>query len=393
MSLFRQIGAVVAMNVRSIPARLGTSSVVVIGIAGVVGVIVSVFAMTQGLTRALADTGRPDRAIVLRGGSNNEVASTLSIDAVATIRDAPGIARTPEGKPAATAEMLASVVLPRKEDETTAPVMVRGVDPESSVVRPEIVLVEGRIFRPGLREMIVGRGAQAEFEGLEIGDRVALRDGQWTVVGVFESGGDAHESRLLADAATLMSAYQRPVVNSMTVLLESEAAFDDFKAALTADPTLSVAVERELDYYVRQSDQAGNFFNMVARVVGGIMALGALFGALNTMYSAVSARAVEIATLRAIGFGAGGVVISVLVESLVLALVGALIGAAVAWALFSGNVVSMGNTIGSMVFEMRVTPALLGVGIAWACTVGFLGGLFPAVRAARLPVATALRAI
>jgi putative ABC transport system permease protein len=393
MSVFRQIGAVVGMNLRTIPSRLGTSSVVVIGIAGVVGVVVSIFGMNRSLGQALVDSGRPNRAVVLRNGSDGEGSSTLLVDAIATIKDAPGVARTPKGDAAATADMLTTANFKRRKDGTTAGLPIRGVEPQSFFVRPELKLVDGRLFNAGLRELIVGRGAQKEFSGLDIGDHVSLRNSQWTVVGVFESGGDVNESRVLADEATLMSAYGRTAASSVTVLLNSESSFDEFKQALTTNPTLSVSVERENDYYLRQSKNATTFFGFVATFVGGVMALGAVFAALNTMYSAVSARVVEIATLRAIGFGASGVVISVLVESLGLALLGALIGAGVAWALFGGNTISLGNGTSSLVFQMRVTPALLGVGIAWAFAVGLIGGLFPAWRAARLPVATALRAL
>ena len=393
MSMLKQIVAVTLMNVRSIPRRVGSSCVVVIGIAGVVGVIVSVFGMTRSLSQAVLDTGSPDRAIVLRGGATSDVASTLLVDAVATIKDAPGIARTADGEAAVSAEMVAAVNLLRKEDGTRAGISVRGVGKQGFAVRPQVEIVEGRVFRPGLREAIVGRAAHAEFQGLEIGDEIALRDSRWTVVGVFASGGDSLESSVLTDADTLLSAYQRTAVNSVTVRLESPAAFDEFKAALTTNPTLSVTVEREPDYYRRRSEDATDIFELVTTFVGGIMALGALFAALNTMYSAVSARTVEIATLRALGFGSAGVVVSVLTESLLLALIGALLGAAVSWALFNGNAVSLGGGVSSLVFQMRITPALLGLGVAWACTLGLLGGLFPAVRAARLPVATALRAI
>jgi putative ABC transport system permease protein len=330
---------------------------------------------------------------VLRSGASNETGSTLLVDAIATIKDAPGIARTPKGDAAATAETLVAVNMRRKEDDTRAGVSVRGVEPVSWTVRPELKLVEGRMFRPGLREAIVGRGANAEFEGLEIGNQVALRDSQWTVVGMFESGGDAQESRLLVDEATLLSAYQRTGANSVVALLESEAAFDEFKTALTTNPTLSVSVERETDYYARQSKSINQLLDFVTYFVGGIMGLGALFAALNTMYSAVSTRAVEIATLRAVGFGSGGVAISVLAESLLLALFGAVIGAGVSWLMFGGNTFAMGNGTSSLVVKMQITPALLAVGVVWAVTVGFLGGLFPALRAARLPVATALRAV
>jgi putative ABC transport system permease protein len=210
---------------------------------------------------------------------------------------------------------------------------------------------------------------------------------------VFESGGDANESSLLADAATLLSAYQRTAVNSVTVRLDSAAAFDELKTALTTNPTLSVSVERENDFYRRESEEAGQIFGLVGVAVGIFMGLGAIFAALNTMYSAVSARAREIATLRAIGFGASGVVVSVLVEALVLSLAGALLGAAISWLLFNGNTVSLGGGVSSIIFKMQVTPALLGAGVLLACGVAFIGGLFPAVRAARLPVATALRAV
>jgi len=393
MSVFRQIGAVVGMNLQSIPRRLGSSSVVVIGIAGVVGVVVSIFGMNRSLGQALVDAGRPNRAVVLRNGSDGEASSTLLVDAIATIKDAPGVARTPKGDAAATADMITTANFKRRKDGSAAGLPIRGVEPQAFFVRPEIKLVDGRLFNPGLRELIVGRAAQKEFGGLDIGDHLSLRNSQWTVVGVFESGGDVNESRVLADQATLLSAYGRTAASSVTVLLSSEASFDEFKQALTTNPTLSVSVERENDYYLRQSKNATTFFGFVATFVGGIMALGALFAALNTMYSAVSTRVVEIATLRAIGFGATGVVISVLVESLGLALLGAVIGAGVAWALFGGNTISLGNTTSSLVFQMQVTPALLGVGVAWAFGVGLIGGLFPAVRAARLPVATALRAV
>jgi len=393
MSVFQQIGAVVGMNMQSIPRRLGTSCVVVIGIAGVVGVVVSIFGMNRSLGEALVDSGRPNRAVVLRNGSDGEGSSTLLTDAVATIKDAPGVARTPRGDAAATADMITTANFKRRKDGSAAGLPVRGVEPQAFFVRPEIRLVDGRLFNPGLRELIVGRAAQKEFSGLDIGDHISLRNSQWTVVGVFESGGDVNESRVLADQATLMSAYGRTATSSVTVLLTSESAFDEFKQALTTNPTLSVSVERENDYYLRQSKNATTFFGFVATFVGGVMALGALFAALNTMYSAVSTRVVEIATLRAIGFGATGVVTSVLVESLSLALLGALLGAGVAWALFSGNTISLGNATSSLVFQMHVTPSLLGVGIAWALVVGLVGGLFPAWRAARLPVATALRAV
>jgi putative ABC transport system permease protein len=345
------------------------------------------------MSQTVLAAGSPDRAIVLRSGATSEFASTLLIDAVATIMDAPGIGRTPEGDAVASAEMVTAVNMLRKESGTRAGVSIRGVGEQGFAVRPEIELIEGRIFEPGLREIIVGRGAQAEFAGLAVGDEVALRDSRWKVVGVYASGGNIFESGILTDSATLRSAYQRTAVNSLTVRLASPAAFDEFKTALTTDPTLSVTVERELDYYGRQSENASRFFGFVTTFVSGIMALGALFAALNTMYSAVSTRGVEIATLRAIGFGASGVVVSVLAEALLLSFLGAVLGAGVAWALFGGNEIAMGGNGGTLVFSLDLTPELLGLGVVLACSLGFLGAVLPAVGAARLPVATALRAL
>jgi putative ABC transport system permease protein len=393
MSVLSQMAAVTSLNVRGMPRRIGTSCVVVIGIAGVVGVLVSVFGMTRAMSHTVLATGSPERAIVLRGGATAEVASSLPMSAVATIVDAPGVARTPDGDAVASAEMLTAVNVLRKENGSRSGLIVRGVGPQAQAVRPELELVEGRMFEPGLREVIVGRGARAQFAALEIGDEIPLREGRWKVVGVFASGGNIFESSLLTDASTLLSAYQRTLVNGVTVRLESPAAFDEFKAALTTDPTLSVSVEREVDYYGRQSQNAGRFFGFVTTFVSGIMALGALFAALNTMYAAVSTRAVEIATLRALGFGAAGVVASVLAEALLLSLAGALIGSAVSWALFGGNEISLGGNGGTIIFSLDITPELLAIGVLLACALGLLGALLPAVRAARLPVATALRAL
>lgn len=391
--MFKQIVSVTAMNLRSVPQRIGSSSVIVVGIAGVVAVILSIFGLTRSLSDAVLATGSPDRAIVLRAGATGEFSSTLLADAVATIKDAPGIARAADGTPAATANFVAAVNLFRKEDAARAGLAVRGVDPAVVAVRPEMKIVSGRSFTPGLHELIVGRSALEEFRNVAIGDEVVLRDGPWTVVGVFESGRDATESSLMADAATLLSAYQRTAVNSVTVRLASEGAFEELKTALTTNPTLSVSVERETDFYRRESQDANQVFGLVGIAVGVFMGLGAIFAALNTMYSAVSVRTREIATLRAIGFGAGGVIVSVLVEALILALIGAAVGGSIAWLLFNGNSVALGDSTGSIVFQMQVTPTLLLLGVLLACSVGLIGGLLPALRAARLPVAAALRAV
>jgi putative ABC transport system permease protein len=388
--MLKQIVAVTALNVRGIKQRLVGSSVIVVGIMSVVGVLVSVLTMAGSLSGTLLAAGHAERAIVLRAGANAEGASTLSVDAAATIAGAPGVARAANGDPAATADILVPANFTRRSDGSIAALSVRGVS-DLHGVRPEIELVEGRLFSAGLRELIVGRNAQRAFGGIEIGDRVALRDSEWTIVGVYRSG-DVAESGMLTDAATLQSAYQRAVFNSVTVRLESADSFDAFKTALTTNPSLSVDVFREPDYFAQQTEDLSGLFFFVTYIVTGIMAAGALVGAINTMYSAVSTRRLEIATLRAIGFGASGVIVSVLAEAVLLALLGACAGATISWLLFSGDTISLGGGQGSLVTELTITPATLVTGVVWAVTAGFLGGLFPALRAARLPVATALRA-
>lgn len=273
---------------------------------------------------------------------------------------------------------------------------LRGVGPKIQAVRPELKILKGRMFSPAVNEIIVGKSAHAQFRGLEIGDRITTRGATWTVVGIFASGGDSHESELLADAETVNSADRRGGFSSVTVMLESPAAFQRFKDSLTSNPALAVDVHKEREYYERQSKTISKVISVIAYVVGGIMAVGAIFGALNTMYSAVSSRLREIATLRAIGFGSTAMVLSVLAEALLLALIGGAIGAVLAWLFFNGHVVSTssgGAAAGQLVFELSVSPQLITIGVVWACVIGLIGGLFPAVRAARLPVATALRAV
>lgn len=396
MRTFRQIGAVVAMNLKSLPQRAKTSLVIVIGIAGVVAVLISVLSLSTGLADALTATGRPDRAIVLHKQSISEVGSSIPREAVFTILEEPGIARDAAGKPIASAEMLAAINLPRRDNGALGALTLRGVSPQALELRPEIHLVAGRMFRPGLRELIAGQAAQERYKGLEVGGRVRFGDNEWRVVGAFSSGGGAHDSELLADANTVLSAYQRTTFNSITVKLDGPGALARLTRAIAKDSTLPVIVRNETAYYEQQSHTFARVLAVIAHVVGVIMAVGAVFAALNTMYSAVSARSMEIATLRAIGFGAAAVVASVIVEALLLALVGAAIGAGIAWLAFNGNTVStIGGVQGlaQVVFHLRIGGALIATGIVWACAVGLIGGLLPAIRAARLPVATALRAV
>jgi putative ABC transport system permease protein len=392
MKTLRQIGSVTSMNLRSLPQRLGTSLVIVIGIAGVVAVLVSVLAMSTGMLRTMENAGRDDRAIVMRTGSQAEATSALALEATRLVGDAPGIKRDADGKPILSAEAMRLVTMQRKEDGTEANVLMRGVGPKVRVLRPEIAIVQGRMFEPALAEIVVGEAAHREFKGLDVGDVVRSRGANWTVVGIFATG-DAHESELLTDVDALNSVERRTGYQSVTVQLESPRAFQQFKDALTSNPALSVDVWREREYYAEQSRRMGQIITIVAYVVGGIMAIGAVFSALNTMYSAVSARVREIATLRALGFGATAMVISVLVEAVILALLGGALGALIAWIFFNGHTVSTTTGVSHLVFDLTVSPGLVTTGIVWACAIGLIGGLFPAVRAARLPVATALRAV
>jgi putative ABC transport system permease protein len=393
MRAIRQALAITTINLQSIPQRIGTSLVICVGIAGVVAVFTTVLAMANGLKSTLANAARDDRAIVLRSGSLAEALSTVSREDLIAIESAPGIRRTVEGKPAVSAEVLLSVNLPRRSDGQLSALSVRGLTALATDVRPEIQLTEGRMFAAGIHEIVVGKSANEQFAHLNIGDAAKFHSSDWKVVGRFASNGDVHESEVLTDATTLMSAAQRTVFSSATVALDSPAAFDAFKEALLHDPTLKVDVQRETDYYAAQSKQVAALLEVVATTVGAIMAIGALFGALNTMYSAVSTRAVEIATLRAIGFGALPVVVSVLAEALLLALVGAATGGAIAWLLFNGNAFSTGGALGQVAVRLHVGLPLIAGGMLWAVTIGLIGGLFPAIRAARMSISDALRVV
>ena len=391
--MFKQFWAVSLMSLQTLPQRLGASSVIVVGIAGVVAVLVSVLAMGAGFRHTLADGGRADRAIVLRGGSDAELSSNLTRSDVDTIGNAPGIAKDAEGKALLSNELVTVVNIPKIDTGSDANVTLRGVGLRLTQVRPELTITAGRMFQPAVRELIAGVGAAKQFRGLTPGSVLHFRNADWTVTGVFTSNGDIHESELLADVDTVGSATQRSGYSSAIALLTSAAAFTEFKDALTTDPQLKVDVQREPDYYAAQSKGLSKAINVVGNTVAVIMAIGAVFGALNSMYSAVAARGMEIATLRAIGFGALPVLLSVMLEAVTLSLLGGLIGAALAWMMFNGHSVStLGGAFAQVVFKLTVTRTLIITGIVWACIIGGVGGLFPALRAARLSVAEALRA-
>lgn len=394
MRALKQIAAVTLLNLRSVPQRLGASSVIVIGIAGVVGVLVSILAMVGGLSQMMYRTARADRAIVVSTGASFETLSNIAREAAEAIVDAPGIKHGADTKPMASAEALAIVRLPLKRSGHSGNVALRGVGEAGFAVHPEIHLVEGRLFGSAVREVIVGRSLQRQFEDIKLGRQLLLRGAGWTVVGVFESHGDPHEAEMITGVETLQSAFERNTFQSVSVLLESADAFAEFKAALTSNPALAVDAMRDADYYRQQSAGFSRLLSVVAYLIGGIMAVGAVFGALNAMYSAVSTRTVEIATLRVLGFGASAVVVSVFAEAMLLALLGGAIGGCLAWLLFNGHAVSTnGGGLTQLSVPLALDLRLIGIGVLWACLIGMVGAAFPAVRAARAPLAAALRGI
>ena len=388
----RQTLAVTHIGISSLPQRWGASSVIIIGIAGVVGVLVAMLAMGEGFKATLNRTGSDDSAIILRGGSQSETNSVITREQVPLISSLAGIARGADGKPLVSAEASQVVNMVTKADGTDANAQLRGVGDTGWTLRPQIKLIEGRKFNPGMRELVVGKGAQRQYVGLDVGKQVELANQQWTIVGAFESG-DSYESELWSDTETLSSTYQRTSFQSVTVKLDGKDGFKQLKAAMAADPRLKLDVQTTRDYYGKQSEGLTKVISILGTVVGTIMAIGAVFGALNTMYAAVAGRAREIATMRALGFRGLPVVVAVMLETMLLALLGGILGAAVAWLLFNGYSVStLGSNFSQVMFQFRVSPELIWNGMKWALGIGLVGGLFPALRAARLPVTEALRA-
>lgn len=389
----RQTWEVTKVGLATLTQRLGSSSVIVVGIAGVVGVLVAMLAMSDGFAETLRSTGNDHTAIVLRGGSQAELNSILDRDSANVVMQGPGVKKAASGKPVASGELVVVANLPRKGDPNSdSNVPIRGVSEDVWSLRDQVKIIEGRTFKPGLRELIVGKGAKGQFEGLDVGKSIRLAGQTWTIVGAFESH-DALESELWGDTQSVASAYRRgSSVQSVTVLLDSPKAFDTFKAALVADPRLKVDVTTTREYFSKQSEGLTKVLRAVGITVGIIMAIGAVFGALNTMFAAIQARAREIATLRAIGFRGLPVVVSVMLETMLLALLGGVIGAGIVWIIFNGYTAStLGANFSQVVFRFRVSTELLWTGIKWALAIGFIGGLFPALRAARVPVTTALR--
>lgn len=395
MNWLSQILSVSLYSLRSITQRKGASLAAAIGIAGVVAVFVGVFSIAAGFQAAMSIQGAEDVAIVLRSGADSEMSSGLTREETRLIADAPGVRRQ-DGNPVASAELFVMINLPKRSTGTDANVPLRGVGPEATAIRDDFEIVAGRMFSPGRNEVIAGVGAARAFAGLDVGNTIPVGQSVWEVVGIFQGGSGSAESEIWSDAAVLQPAYNRgDSFQSVIAKLETPKDFVQFKDALDADPRLEVKVRSQAEFLADQSTQLTGFIQQIGFSITALMALGALFGALNTMYSAVAARTREIATLRALGFGASPIILSVVFESLVLALAGGASGAALAYFALDGFQTSTINwqTFSQVAFSFTVTPELLMSAIAWAAGIGLLGGLFPAIRAARMPIATALREV
>ena len=390
--MLRETFAITDISVRSIPERWAPSLVIVIGLAGVVAVFTALLAMAAGFESTLKATGNPDDAIILRGGSDAELNSAFDRDSTDLIKQEPGIRPGADGKPLASAELMVIAELVRKDDvKSGANVTLRGVEPAAFVLRPQLKIVNGRNFTPGLRELIVGRGVLKQFQGANIGQTLRMRGSEWQVVGEFESG-DSHESEMWADINVARSTFGRLGASSVLVALDGPDGLERLRAAVAAEPRLSLDVLREQDYFSSQTKQFRATIGVLAGVVTVIMGLGAVFAALNSMYAAVAARGKEIATLRALGFGGLPVVVSVMLEALLLAVAGAVLGALLAYLLFNNlSVATLGQNFTQVVFSFKVTPQLVVRGLIIALIIGMVGGFLPALRAARLPVTTSLR--
>ena len=392
MSGINQIAAVTWLNLRNLPQRVGSSVVAVVGVAAVVLVFAAVLSMAKGFERTMIAAGADDTAIIMRSGSTSELNSGLSNEQVLIVADAPGVLK--DGDTAIlSAELYVIVDVKKKSTNTDANVPFRGVQPAAFDVRNGVRLVEGRMFEEGKNEILVGRSAQQEFAGLETGAAIRFGQSTWQIVGVFEANGGVAESELWTDVRVLQGAYRRGnSFQSVRVRLKSTDSLAELKSALEEDPRIDPDVMTEKEYYSSQAEPLSRFIRLIGYPLTFLMAIGAIFGALNSMYSSVSVRGKEIATLRALGFGPLSVLISTMVESTLLALLGGLVGGALAYLVFNGFQVStLGASFSQVVFDFAVTPELLVDGLKAALIIGAVGGLFPAIRAARLPVAQALR--
>jgi putative ABC transport system permease protein len=393
VDFIKQTLAVTLLNLRTIPQRFGSSGVAIVGIAGVVIVLVSVLSIAQGFSAAMEQSGSPVRALVMRSGADSEMTSGLGPTEVDIIKQAPGLRRDAQ-TPIASAELYVIIDIPKIGTNTPANVPMRGVEPTATAVREEFSIVEGRMFEFGTNEVIVGRGASVNFQGLTLGNTIQSGQNKWQVVGVFETDGSVAETEIWLDSRVLQGAFRRGnTYQTVLARLDSSQTFDTFRDWLTTNPQVNVQVRRETDYYAQQSRALNSLIRGVGFGIAALMGIGAVFGAILTMYTAVSTRSREIATLRALGFNTTSVLVSVLSESLALAAIGGALGGVLAYVAFNGYQTSTMNfsTFSQVAFAFQVTPQLLGMGLTYALIMGLIGGLFPALRAARLPIPSALR--
>ena len=387
MTFMKQTIALTMTGLRGISERRGSSLVTVIGVTAVVGVLVSLLAIREGATIFSGKTARPDVVDVISRGATSTAQSVLTRDALAAVERAPGVKHAPDGRPYVTASTLVSVDV-MKKDGKRGNVYLVGFTPGSALVQSGVKVIEGRQYRPAVHEMTVSDPIRRMYKNMNIGDRITLLNTEWTIVGVFAGNDSIGDSVMRADADTVMTAFSRNTYQSASVQLESVGSMEKFKDALTSDPSVALDVRTSAKSMEDNFGQLNSLLDFVAYFVGTVMASGAIFGALNSLYASVDARRREIATLRAIGFNSGPIIVSVLLEGMVLALPGAFLGALIAWVLFNGNVVD----VAGLIFKLTVTPRLLIISIVWALVIGLIGGSLPALRAARSPVATALRA-
>jgi len=382
-----------AYNLRSLRVRWISTVVAVLGITGTVGVFVAMLALAKGFKATLVSSGSPRNAIIRRAGATSEMESAVSIDQMHVIEDMPGVARK-GSEPLVSPESVVVAAFPLKATGTDANVQVRGVSPRVLDVRDQVKIVSGRFFRPGLDELVVGRNVARTYSGFDLGSTVKFGGGTWMVVGIFDAGGSAFDSELWADAQVVKQVYKRPldIYQSVTARLTSADAYPAFKDAITSDPRVTLQVDREIEYYEKQSRAFTRLVTVLGVLVGGVMSVGAIIAALNTMYSAVAERAREIATMRAVGFGAGSVVLSFTFEALCIAFIGGLLGCIAVLPLNGFTTGTMNwQTFSHLAFAFRVTPALLVGGVIFALAMGIVGGVPPAIRAARARIAVALR--
>ena len=384
-------GIPIVYNVRNLAVRRVSTILTALGIGLVAWVFIFTLALAGGFQSALTTTGSRENATVIRKGSTTELMSIVSREAAGAVLSQEEVARATDGTPLAAAELMVVWNLQRKSGTSTN-VVVRGVTPKSMALRPKMRLVQGRMFRPGLDEVVVGSMVARRFQNCSVGDRLKLAGREWTVVGVLDANGAAYDSEIWGDVELFMPVFDRPVFQSMTLRLRDPSQFPALKKRLESDPRLSVEVKREDEFYAAQSSGLAALLRALGFFVTSIMSLGAVFGALNTMYAAVASRTKEIGALRAIGFSRGAVLTSVLVESVLLALLGGVVGCLLAIPVRSFTTGTMSfATFSELAFRFQVTPGMMLAGLAFSAAMGLVGGFFPARRAATMPIVEALR--